>query len=116
MFDICLEHSRMWGYQFNVKKCALMYMKGTQKPVAAVCMDGESVPVVTCYKYLGIDISYDLGFDSMATRLYKKAERVANIVWARGVLEGIDGSAATSLWTGLVRPILEYGAEVWWQG
>src|SRR4029079_7978349 len=113
MLNVCHTHSVDWGYKFNVDKCAVMFSEAGG--AADLVLGGQAVPRVTVYKYLGVEIEADGRFTLVGKRLTEKAEKAANMIWGKGILRNIDANAGTTLWNGVVKPILEYGAEVWWE-
>ena len=69
------------------------------------------------YKYLGIDIKGNLKWGDYKRRQLEKAEGRLNFVGAMGVNSGIlSVKAAKKVSKALVRPIVEYGAEIWGGG
>lgn len=75
---------------------------------------GKENKQVNVYKYLGLDIKGNVKWNMMKDRITKKTRRIMNIVWAMGIQSGyLSVVAADMAWKVLVRPIAEYGAEVW---
>ena len=76
---------------------------------------------VESYKYLGIEFTRKREYKEYKKKIQGKARRKAYLVRAvcRNV-RNISMEVLNTLWTALVRPILEYGAEVWgfkkWEG
>ena len=71
----------------------------------------SELEVVERIKYLGVDFQSNLSWASNKERTLKARVRLAIV--RKALIEGISLEAAESLWTTLIRPILEYGAEIW---
>ena len=77
-------------------------------------LGGEEIGETTSYKYLGIDLRTDLNFKGMRERMIGKARKAMMAAWAMGMREGrLPVDDCDRVWKTLVRPMLEYGAEVW---
>ena len=78
-------------------------------------LSGEKVEVKCNYKYLGVDILEDVtSWKTYITRAIIKATRVTeDLEWACRRSGGLRPRAAAALWKAIVRPILEYAAEIW---
>ena len=76
-------------------------------------LGGGKVDQVDSYKYLGLEIKGNLGWTKFKERLIEKAKKTMRIAWAMGIRKGrLTVRAACGVWITLVRPILEYGAEI----
>jgi len=74
---------------------------------------GQSVQVTDSYKYLGMWFQSNGSWDKEKKSRIKKAKRrmaVAYMLIRAGKLSVQDGLA---VWRGLIRPVLEYGSEIW---
>ena len=68
---------------------------------------------VDSYKYLGMEIQGNRGWNKFRKRLIEKAKKHMRIAWSMGIRKGrLTARAASKIWETLVRPILEYGAEI----
>jgi hypothetical protein len=76
---------------------------------------GEPVKVVQMYVYLGTNTPAD-GLNWRAHvdgALAKAKRRSADLLWVCRGDRGIRPRTAVTLWKSMVRPLLEYGAELW---
>ena len=68
---------------------------------------------VDSYKYLGMEIQGNRGWNEFRKRLIDKAKKSMRMAWSMGIRKGkLTAKAAAKVWETLVRPILEYGAEI----
>ena len=76
---------------------------------------GEAVKVTKSYKYLGVDLINNLhDWSHYLNRTITKAERVSDdLAWTVRRDNGLMTRSATTLWKAIVRPVLEYAAELW---
>ena len=75
-------------------------------------MGGTELDQVDSYKYLGLDFKANLSWSVTKDRLARKAKARLAIV-RKAIIEGISMEATEGLWAALIRPILEYGCELW---
>src|SRR4051812_38416433 len=75
----------------------------------------EELEIVESMKSLGIDFTSNWSGLSTKTRLAKKA-RARMALLSKAVSEGLTLDSGENLWRALVRPILEYGCEIWGGG
>jgi hypothetical protein len=107
-------------YQFNGKKSNVMAFY-TNPTVTKQVQDepwvlfGEAVKVSTSYKYLGVDLLSNLNnWDPYFQRTIAKARRVSqDLTWFCRRDAGLLPRSAATLWKAIVRPVLEYAAELW---
>ena len=65
------------------------------------------------YKYLGMLVEKGGAWKKNKDRMLRKARRAAALAWNMAVRMGdMSVKGMTSMWNALVRPHLEYGAEV----
>ena len=76
-------------------------------------LGGGKVKQVDSYKYLGMEIQGNRGWNKFRKRLIEKVKKHMIIAWSMGIRKGrLTARAASKIWETLVRPILEYGAEI----
>ena len=118
-----MEHSKEWKFTLNKTKTQVVIFgtsAGSDETNAAMdffTIDrGESkLKVMQDYKYLGMDVHASVGnWKKYKDRMIEKASRRMNAAWGVGLQSGaMSVKAGVNIWQGLVRPILEYGAEIW---
>ena len=119
MIDVVEKYCREWHMVLNLGKSKVMVVGGGDVSAKRALYEksfrfrGKFVEVVDKYKYLGVIISPDLSWSKHTDYTITKATtRQASI---RRVLTNgkIDARARLLVWKAQVRPILEYGSEVW---
>ena len=96
---------------FNVSKCKQMLLSRKRNPTipTPMLLNGE---VVNSYKYLGFVITSDLSWSSHINYICSKAKKTLGMLY-RQFSNHSSEPAMIRLYLTLVRPVLEYGAEVW---
>jgi hypothetical protein len=107
-------------FQFNGSKSAVMAFNTTAVEKARCQagrweLFGETVLVKSSYVYLGVvvpedDASWKAHVDAA---IAKAQRRSADLLWVCRGDKGIRSRTAVTLWQAMVRPLLEYGAELW---
>ena len=99
---------------FNVSKCKQMLLSRKRNPTTPTPMllNGEPLEVVNSYKYLGFVITFDLSWSSHINYICSKAKKMLGMLY-RQFSNHSSEPAMIRLYLTLVRPVLEYGAEVW---
>lgn len=105
-----------WRFKFNfgVDKSAVMVFGGAREGERWV-LDGREVPIVTNYRYLGMRLVPGRRgrWAERRRELMTKARGAFWRAWGLGMSGGwLSARGARGLWETLVRPVLEYGAEV----
>ena len=119
MAEVAAEFARTFAFSFNGDKCGVMaFVHGKHNsPVFERAqnqlwrLNHEIIPFVSTYKYLGLDFGLQRGWHTYFRRAMSHAkQRSAELAW---LCRGLSPRSAATLWKALVRPILEYGAEIW---
>jgi len=78
-------------------------------------LSGEKVEVKESYKYLGVDVlTKVMDWRTHVQRLISKATRRSkDLTWMCRRDNGLRPRSAMTLWKAMVRPIMEYAAELW---
>ena len=100
--DRLSEWSRKWLLSFNVEKCKTMHI-GHRKPRNDYQLQGITLEKSDLEKDLVVFVSSDL----------KPSAHVAKIAAKANARVGLIKRTFTSLYTTLVRPILDYGVQCW---
>ena len=113
LLDLVFQYSVKWRFKFNIQKSKVMIFKG-RKPVRKVLffLGLQELETVESMKYLGVDFAANWSWLTTKVRLAKKARaRLACVT--KAIYEGLTLDSGENLWRTLVRPILEYGCEIW---
>ena len=116
MVKVVEEYARKWRFKMSAIKSKVMYFG--RKLVGDIVMDGKVLEVVKCFRYLGIELEEWNRWKAMAEKVVKKAKETHG--WLVGRLASDKWRYSVSLkkrvWEACVRPLLEYGVEVWEPG
>ena len=120
MNDVASEYAYKHRFRHNGDKSAVMAFNANKELSYRVArerwvLSGEKVEVKAEYKYLGADILRDTtDWRTHINRLIKKAgNRSRDLLWICRKDKGIRPRSAATLWKSIVRPVLEYAAELW---
>jgi len=120
MNDVVTEYARRNRYRLNGDKSAVMVFNASKLVERAVAeepwrLSGEVVEVKKVYKYLGVEVlSNTKDWKPYVNRIIAKARRVSeDLEWACRRDGGLRPRSAATLWKAIVRPVLEYAAEIW---
>jgi hypothetical protein len=139
MIDVVDKFCRQWRMEINLKKSEVMVVGKDRRCVCAIRKTrqhlevdtNDTVPVAECvlcspwvcrgkrlkvvhkYKYLGIWLTSDLSWDThIGVKLDQAAKRTKALAKVFSNRQ-LSARAKTLVWLGSVRPLLEYGCEVW---
>ena len=115
LVSIASNHARAWRFTFNTKKCKVMVFNGKSK-IPKISLEDDSLELVKAYKYLGVWFDSKLDWKLHKETILAKARRRAYTMMGFGVCKILPVKTCVNLWEVLVRPILEYAAEVWGGG
>lgn len=119
LMRIVAAYARKWRFEVNHAKCGAMRfnLSGRALPIAPPpMMGGTPVPWVASYKYLGVELSNSPGhpFLSFRKRMLGGARARSARIAAMGMFSGkLPVPLGVQVYQALVRPLLEFGAEVW---
>ena len=101
-----------WEMEFNPSKCQVLHITRARAPVRhQYVLHGQVLEAVYHAKYLGLEISHDLNWNTHIQNLTTKANRTLGFV-RRNIQTKHQGIRQTAHNT-LVRPQLEYASPVW---
>jgi len=107
-------------YRHNGDKSAVMVFNADSQLRRRVkeqrwVLSGERVKVKNKYKYLGVDmVNNSMDWKVHVARVAAKAKaRSRDLVWMCKRDKGLRPRSAATMWKALVRPMVEYAAELW---
>ena len=114
--DVLVKWCEEWGVKINLGKLGIMHMR---KKVAERCemeylVDGEVIPMVSSYKYLGCIVDEHLELKEMVEEKVA-AGRTALGAWMHRCKTEVDVGVGTfkKLMSALVDSVMLYGFEIW---
>jgi hypothetical protein len=113
MVSCIYEYSRKWRFELNSKKTQVVVF-GKRKKEACIKLGEVTLEEVDSYKYLGMVMQKRGSWKIQKERVIRKARARMFGAWNLLVRSGRMGvGAGEKVWKALIRPVLEYGAEVW---
>ena len=110
--DLLSKWETRWDMEFNPSKCQVVHVTGSKIPIKKdYVLHGQVLESVSCAKYLGVDISSSLSWNSHINHIVSSANRTQNFV-LRNIKTKIPKVRETA-YNSLVRPQLEYASAVW---
>jgi hypothetical protein len=119
MNQVASEYARTNRFAHNCKKSAVMlFNAGPELRRRAIeeewQLSGKEVEVKGEYKYLGIELLQNANWGEYIKKIIAKATWISNdLAWLVRRDSGMRARSACTLWRALVRPKLEYAAELW---
>ena len=116
LLDTAFKYSECWRFKWNVAKSKVMRFgprKGKKKQVHFLGV--QELEIVKIFKFLGVDLQQNLAWTSTKRRFAAKARSRLPMIY-KATFEGLSVDSGEKLWQSLIRPTLEYGAEVWGGG
>jgi hypothetical protein len=103
---------KLWDMEFNPSKCQVLHITRSRKPIQfPYKLHGQTLSPVKDAKYLGVDISQDLSWNTHISRITTNANRTLGFL-KRNIKTKHENIKSLSYKT-LVRPQLEYASSVW---
>lgn len=102
--------SALWQLTFNASKCSVISIGGTG-PQPNYYLNNIRLQNVNSHPYLGVQLSNNLKWNKHIECITAKADRLLGML--KRVLKTADTKTRLVAYTTLIRPILEYGCEVW---
>ena len=98
--------------EFNSSKCQVLHITRSRKPVMSrYFMHNRELESVDTAKYLGVNISKDLSWNTHINNITASANRTLGFVKRNVQTKNKD--IRTLAYNSLVRPQVEYGSAVW---
>jgi hypothetical protein len=111
------KYARRWRFEVNHSKCGLMRFNSNGSsiiPEVKLSLGDVVVPWVSNYKYLGIELHNGQPFREYKKRALASATRAGHCVAGMGMYSGkLSVPIGIQVYQAMVRPLLEYGAEIW---
>jgi hypothetical protein len=113
--DNLCDWSSKWKLSFNAKKCKVMHIGSTNERhrYSMLDKDGNFIHLDSAQseKDLGVTFNENLHFGEHISNITSKAQRVLGLIHRS--FEYMETEMLLPLYKSLVRPILEYGSNVW---
>ena len=112
--DILSTWETKWDMEFNHSKCQVEHVTGSKSKRSIktdYILHGQVLESVTCAKYLGVDISSDLTWNSHVDRITGNANRIIGFI--RPNIKTKMPRVRETAYTTLARPQLECASAVW---
>ena len=111
--DTLYSWARKWRMQFNASKCHVLQITRKKSIITHdYSLGQDTLTVVPSHPYLGIEIDNKLSWKQQIEKTKNKSIRTLNMV-RRNFTKGTTTQIRNQIFTGLVRPQLEYGSNVW---
>ena len=112
LIDAVRGYCNKWRLRANVNKSAVMVF--SKQAVKSQCKWGEhDLPVVSSYRYLGIDFASNGAWDVHVKKVCVNGRKKVNQLHSVLANRDINVSARRLLLLAVVRPSIEYGGEIW---
>src|SRR6185437_2546957 len=112
LLDAAFEYSENWRFKWNCKSKVMCFGPGKNKLHNQYFLGLQQLEVVTSFKFLGVDLQQNLAWAATKRRFAAKAKSRIPLV-KKAIIEELSVQAGEKLWISMVRPLLEYGGEVW---
>jgi hypothetical protein len=113
MLNIVSEFCSKWRFKLNARKSAVVVFcknKGGNEWK----LGNSKIPVLNCYKYLGVHISDDLKWKVNISKIVEKAKKRLNSTKVLLRNNKLSVKARLVIWKTILRPLLEYASCTWW--
>ena len=102
--------SRRWQLPFNAPKCKVMHF-GKDNPRRSYHMNGHILQATDQEKDLGVIVDDNLKFHVHTAAAAKKGNQMLGVIKKSYCTR--DAETMSTLYTAMVRPLLEYGNAIW---
>ena len=116
---VASEYARLNRFRHNGKKSAVMLFNADAELRRRALeekwvLSGEKVQIKGQYKYLGVELLQNANWKEYAQKVIDNARWTSNdLAWLVQRDSGMRARSACTLWRALVRPKMEYAAELW---
>ena len=115
MNEVATQYAFKHRFRFNGKKSAVMAFNANKALRCRVERKNRRLEFRVRYKYLGVDIPTNTeNWNPHVVRVIANARnRSRDLLWLCRRDKGLRPRSAATLWKAIVRPMLEYAAELW---
>ena len=105
--------SKRWKMTFNISKCHVLRMTGKKTTITQnYKLGNDPLTTVTSHPYLGVEFDSKLSWKYQVPNDKANGTKTLNMV-RRNLTKGTNANIREQIYTGLVRPTLEYGSVAW---
>ena len=102
--------------QINVQKSKDIFFSLRNRAVfdnfPPISVSGSTLERVFSYKYLGITLRYNMSWSSHINTILRRSQKLLDLIY-RQFYNTCSPNTILSLYTTIVRPVLEYGSIIW---
>ena len=113
MLDVVYNYSKKYRFCFNKEKSNVMVFGMRKKCQDKFRLGENDLKIVETYKYLGLILDKNFSWKKHLEKVLEKARKRSRALCGLGIRKGTSARAILRGWEVLVRPVLEYGAEIW---
>lgn len=116
MVDVVAGFLKRWRLKENLGKCGVMriFANDKQRPRSPgqLSFDGRPIPNVESYKYLGVHFNERVLWNTHVEKTIEKVEKAIHHHEHLLRNKTLSGRARLQIWETIIRPVLEYGADI----
>ena len=110
--DALMDWGSTWSMKFNAKKCNIMRVSRSRKPLQHFySLGSEILQEVSDTKYLGIQIDNKLDWNKHISTVAARGQ--SKLAFLNRNLKGCPKKLRDTAYISLIRPALEYSCSVW---
>ena len=110
--DALMDWGSTWGMKFNAKKCNIMRVSRSRKPLQHFySLDSEILREVSDVKYLSIQIDNKVDWNKHISTVAARGQ--SKLAFLNRNLKGCPNKLRDTAYISLIRPALEYSCSVW---
>ena len=111
-FDLLQEWEAQWDMEFNPGKCQVLHITRARNPIKSTyTMHSKTLQSVSSTRYLGVDLSTNLSFNTHINRITSNASKSLGFIKRNSKIKhkGVREAAYKII----VPPQLEYASTAW---
>ena len=110
--DTLQDWSKQWDMSFNPTKCQVIQTTKAKSPIpTSYTLHGQTLETVSSARYLGVDISSNLSWNTHVERVATNANRTLGFL--KRNIKCKSRKIRECTYSSLIRPQLEYASSVW---